>query len=200
MKTVQLVLNFQAYTYLEFSKFTGRICTKMENNPNFPTPMPSVAEMVRDNEAYLKAIKDQVPGDINSTLKVSQMRKHIAHGLKFWASYVVYISKNDVVMASTSGFEIKKESARPSKEFSVKQLKVSGSVELSIKSVKGSAYIWQYSPDPFNESSWVVAATTTLASTTVTGLQAGVKYWFQVALVIGEDQQPFCDPKMLHVV
>ncbi len=109
-------------------------------------------------------------------------------------------NNNDMVAAS-SGFSLKQATAITPKTFNATQGLLSGTVDL-VSPYAGShaAYVWEMVADPINQNTWTQLKVTNNTSYLVTGLTAGNKYWFRVKAIVHDDEQPYTDPHLVHVV
>lgn len=137
----------------------------------------------------------------NATSLIEEKRYRVERLLKVIAALVEYEADDNEALALRSGFEIKKDPvSRPSKTFGVEHGVSSGTVDLYIKAENRASYIWEYCVDPLRDEGWVRAGVTIAAKHHIKGLTPGLLYWFQVAVVTKDGQQPFSAPFPLRMI
>jgi len=199
MKEVRISLAFKKLSAVLVAVFGQAVYTAMFNNVSFPSTYPALSLLQAAVNNLVAKIALQHPGDKASTSAVNDAKRELNRVLKALSGYVEFESNTDQTKALTSGFSIVLARQAVASVFAAVQGLQSGSVEVSCPS-GGKSYFWQYTIDPIVASNWLVAAVTTQSSFTINGLTPGTKYWFRVALVTPEGQQPWSVPVMVHVV
>ena len=109
------------------------------------------------------------------------------NAFRILATYVDRKANGDETIISISGFNASKQpTAFQKPDLSAQNGSNTGSAKLVAKAVaKAGSYIWQYAKDsiPTDESGWIGGGITTQASTELTGLTVGARYYFRVAVV-----------------
>jgi hypothetical protein len=175
------------------------LLTSMTNNTHFSSPFPPLSDLQTAIDELNAANAASQSGVSGSGTAVNAAKRKLNRVLKAMAAYVEYVSDDDETVAVTSGFNFKQPTHSTPNVFMATQGVQSGTVDLSSPGI-GGAYAWEYTLDPIGTSAWLPAATTILANYTVTGLTPGLKYWFRVAAITNEGQQPFGNPIMVHVI
>jgi len=197
---IVVVLNMRGLSASEKLTFANRIMRSMTANPNFATPTPTLLilqAVIADLDLAITNWRKGAP------LLTSQLQDAVAElirTLKFMAAYVEYESHNDATKALSSGFTIKSESSHPATGFSGKNGNLSGSADLKTDAVRGAAFLWQQSKDPFSADSWTGDKITNHGKYTYTDCVPLTKMWFRVALIIDDVEQEFSDPISINIV
>jgi hypothetical protein len=201
MKTIHVVLNTRGLSMPEFAVYGQSIATALGKSSNFSNLYPKLATLqsaVDDLDAAIAAAHN---GDKASTAAMHAAEAELNRVLKALAAHVEYESDNSETVALSSGFSLRQPNQPAAHGFEVMYGLHSGTVDMKSPHQKNASYIWQYAADPIiKEADWQIAGITTQAGFTVKNLAAGNKYWFRVATVNKEGQQPFSDPIMLLVV
>ncbi|MES2513634.1 MAG: fibronectin type III domain-containing protein [Bacteroidota bacterium] len=197
MNQVKLVLHTEDMDPNGISVFANTIKMALTGNPNFPisqTYLPALATARADLQ---NAITAAVPSAINIKSKV----KKVVKMLLFIKANAEYEANDDELKASTSGFAIKQTAVAKPKVFKATQGQLSGTVNLESPFAGNRAsYVWETITDPIDQNTWQQVKVTNNASYTITGLTPGIKYWFRVKAIIKDEDQPYTDPHMVHVV
>ena len=201
MKNLVILLSFKKLSPANLGVFAKAILLAMTGNANFPNPYPALNLLQAAILALSNAVDAQIHGVPATTAAVTKAKRDLNRLLTALAAYVVYESDDDDVKALTSGFSLQGPPQAQSNTFTATQGVQSGTVDVDSPAIPGGgAFIFEHTADPLSTPNWIVDATTVYSSYTVTGLNPGTKYWFRVALVTTEGQQPFGDPIMVHVV
>jgi len=199
MITVLISRGFIKLKSVFLALFGQSVLTSMTNNTNFPTPFPPLSDLQTAINGLNDANAASQSGISGSGTAVNAAKRKLSRVLKAMAAYVEYVSDDDETVAITSGFNFKQPAHSTPNVFTATQGVQSGTVDLGSPAI-GGAYVWELTPDPIGISAWSSAGTTILANLTVTGLTPGTKYWFRVAAITNEGQQPFGNPIMVHVI
>ena len=100
-------------------------------------------------------------------------------------------------MVESAGFGWKKKGKPIIADLAAKQGTEAKTVNLRKKVTTGRkhvSYIWQMSLSLGETAHWDFCKFSTIASVTVSGLTSGVRYYFRVAIVIGEEMSEYSDP------
>lgn len=149
----------------------------------FPTPTPaltSVTTHVNDLEAAEAIAKTRVAGSVaQRDIKYAIVLEDV-HGLQAYVQILADAASNEegaIMIITASGFDLKMHGVREKPEISVKYGKLSGSVVVIAKAVKGSkSNEWEISD---NGTVWTGLPSTTKSRTTVTGLTPGALKYFR---------------------
>ena len=183
----KVALNFSRLTIPQKSEKAGTIITKMTNNPNYPNPVPTLAEVRAAADALSLAY--QAASDGGKSLKVSMHEREdeLSNSIVLLGSYVQSASSGDKEKILSSGFDVRKERTVSNEEMDVPE-NVSckggrdGEVKVSWDGVdKAKTYVVEMSSD--NGATWTSQGTPTKSKETVKGLTSGTIYWFRVAAI-----------------
>ncbi len=115
--------------------------------------------------------------------------------LKSLAAYVEGIANVNLITAESvalsSGMDVKDPGSHQPKEFNVKPTGNPGEVKMSTKFAARSTYIWQMTSDPSIVTGWATIGQATQANLIKKGLTSGARYYFRVATVGKEGQEPW---------
>jgi hypothetical protein len=198
MKTVKVIAYPIGLSDADLAIFSQSIYSYINGNINFGSLGAWLTQLSVANTKLNNALLAQKPGDKTSTSLLHAAAIEAKRILRALAANVEFISNNDEVIALSSGYSLKKPSLRDAKTFNAKQGIITGSVDLEINSYGTAAYMWEMSADPI--STWSQIEITVKSKTTVTGLVAGTKYWFRVAVITSKGKNDYTDPHMVHVI
>ena len=196
MKRVKLALNYKGLDDSGKVVFANAILQNMTANANYPNPSPTLLVLQTAIADLDASIKMQYPSNVSIKTKAMFLEK-VLYALK---GYIELECGDDEDKATSSGFSLKIATVHKPKVFSVKQGKVSGSVDLECAYKVRAAYVWEYINDPINQNTWQQFKITNTTNTTISGLVQGNKYWFRVKTIVKDQEQGYSDPYMVHVV
>ena len=194
------VLNLGGQTITEKMAFGNHILNGMSNNANFPSPFPAITILQQTLNDLLVAVSSAMPGNTTATATLHDKEYELERTLRALAAYVEYQSHDDATKVLSSGFSLKQSTSRSAPVFTATHGSLQGVADLITKAVAGAAYVWQRCSDPVTEAGWTDTQITNHANYSYAGLTTGAKYWFRVAVIINDEQQPFCDPVILVVL
>jgi hypothetical protein len=188
----------------EFDNKADSILIALTGNSNFPSPVPTLADLKTSLGDYQKALA--MPPGAPRDVAVKEKRAPLATLLDKLARNLELTPDVKDSMLATSGFELRKVPT-PSGEVvaapgnvRLKQTGVSGVVQVLCDAVdRASAYEMQYTLDP-NNGPWTDGGT--FASTRgvgITGLTRGKDYWARVRAVGTAGPGPWSDPATILV-
>ena len=200
MKTAKIVINFTTLSDGNLESKALSIIDAMTDNPNFPNPDPSLAEVNTAVTEYSSALagarsKDKVQVELKNIKRAALITV-----LKNLAAYVNYTSKGDRSIMASSGFDVSKDAKSAivmsaPKNFKIVSGENSGQAFLKVSGVKGiKTYAHQYTPDPLTDASVWQTKYVTTRYYTFEGLETAKKYWFRVAAIGSGDQIMYTDP------
>ena len=200
MKTPKIVISFTTLSDGNLESKALSIVDAMTDNPNFPTPDPTLAELNAAVTEYSTALagartKDKVQVELKNIKRAALIAV-----LKNLAAYVNFTSKGDRSIMASSGFDITKDvygsivMSAPN-NFKVVSGENPGEAFLKVSGIKGiKTYAYQYTADPLTDASVWVTKYVTTRSHTFEGLETAKKYWFRVAAIGSGDQIMYTDP------
>ncbi|MFA6562736.1 MAG: fibronectin type III domain-containing protein [Verrucomicrobiia bacterium] len=174
--------------------------TSMNNNPNFPTPKPTVVEFDAATGPYLT--DDALVTSLEGQLKIAINNRNDARPAAEAAiverrDYVQTASGGVAAIILTSGFEVAAKPGPaappvPPADFAATMGDHSGYVDLMWHAQRGRSFILQVCNDPMNDAGWRQVGVTNKSSFTAKGLTSGTKYWFRVCSLLGDAQSEWC--------
>ena len=205
MKNPRAIISFAKLSDSELESTALSIIDSMTNNANFPTPIPSIADVTAAVTEYsnaLAAAKNRGKAEV----ELKKMKKDaMIEVLVSLSTYVTFTANGNRNMIITSGFGITKNSKTPQamgtpKKFTITIGETNGEAVSTVGGVKGiKKYAHQYTPDPLSATSVWTSAFVSTRTYTFTGLDSGKKYWFRVAALGNGDQVKYTAPIALII-
>jgi hypothetical protein len=197
MKRIQLALNLRGLDPSGTELYANSVYMALSNNSNFT----GVAN-------YLPALNTGI-GDLHSALTAAQpsslaIKNKLLYLVKVLSAIKGIVELecgDDEEKALSSGFDLRRNHGNRPKNFDAQQGSVSGTVDL-VCPYAGSraAYVWELTTDISVAADWKLFKITNTASAQASGLNPGVKYWFRVKAIVHNEEQPYSDPHLVHVV
>ena len=204
MKKFKVLLNFIKYSVAEKLAFYRNIVAKLSNNPTFPNPDVSLADVKTALDSFEASIVAARDGGHTATSAMHDNEKAADTLFRHLAHYVDKIADGDETTLFSSGFQVSKQpNIRQKPSLAVSDGSRSGSVKLVAKAVENAkAYIWQCAKGalPTSDSDWLPLTTTTSAHYELDGLTVAVTHYFRVAAVTPSGITDFCAPVAKLVV
>jgi hypothetical protein len=185
MKKRRLRTGFGRFSDTGFLTFSKSVLQKMTDNPNFPTPQPTLVVVGGAIDDYDTALANAVDGNKQDTEIKNQKRAALDSILKQLASYVELVADDDEAVLLSSGFELIKtpEPAGPlgpAQNFRVEAVD-KGQLKLSCDANK-LAKIYKMGYRKAGETEWQ-EIDSTASRYLLTGLESGKEYICRVLLV-----------------
>ena len=184
---------------------THEIITSMTGNPNFPNPIPALADITAAATAYTTALSKAGTGNRIDVADKNAKRDVLIGQLRILCYSVNSIANGDAAMILSSGFDLSRDPqpvvlTRP-ENIKVENGVASGSLLVSVKAVKGAyAYFHEYTTDAtLAPGSWV-STTGTTSKMQFTNLQPGTIYYCRVGAVGTNNQLLYSDPVSRMVI
>ena len=158
--------------------FSQKVVQSMTGNPHFPTPTPTLADVITAIAAVQTAETSVLTG-LKGTAVVRNDRKAVLVTLMGELGHYVQKTadadpENSAAIILSSGFSLRKSNTRKPRTFAVKAGAVSGAVVVTAPlAARRASYEWQYSTDA--GKTWIEWAPSLRSHTTITGLPAGVQ-------------------------
>jgi hypothetical protein len=162
--------------------FAKSVATAMTNNPNFPSPNPTLAILEADIAA-LDAAEAAVLSRTKGATQTRDVKLATVHSdLQLERAYVQQVANanptNAAAIIESAGMHIKAVTLHTRSDILAKQGKVSGTAAIVAKAAGHRAsYEWQYSTD---QKVWTSAPVTLQSKTVIVGLAVGTNYSFRV--------------------
>ncbi|MFT3769065.1 MAG: fibronectin type III domain-containing protein [Minicystis sp.] len=163
--------------------FAKAVHDHMLNNPNFPSPSPTLDVFAADIAALADAeTKAATKAKGTAALRDARAKKvkdDLFHLLDYVQSIVEQQAtpKEGAAIIESAFMSVRKTSKRTRPPLAVKNTGVSGRVVAEAKAVDTVAtYYWEYSLD---QQTWTTVPETMRASTVISGLKAAQTYYFR---------------------
>jgi hypothetical protein len=165
--------------------------TKLTNNPNFPDPHPSLAEVTAAVDEVETAFGQVQSAKSEVTTRVAAQEiatKKLDSLLSRLGSYVESVAGSDNALIASAGMEIKGARSVATIPTAPQGLSAApgehdGEIILSWKTLPNAySYISEFSLDPATNS-WTQLGVATAASKAIGNLTSGKRHWFRVKAV-----------------
>ncbi|MFO0761383.1 MAG: hypothetical protein U0359_33200 [Byssovorax sp.] len=183
--------------------FATAVHDAMAKNPNFPAPVPPLADFKDDIDALADAETKAAMKTKGAAAARDAKKKRVLVGLWHERDYVQSIADDepdpaDAAAVIKSAFmEVRKPPVWNKSDLEARDGEVSGSVLLVAKAIgPRTTYFWQYSLD---QQAWTNAGETLRAKTTLTGLPAGHLCWFRFRALMPNGPVDYSQPVSLLV-
>lgn len=162
--------------------FAQRVTTAMTGNPAFPTPTPTLAEVMAGIAGLQVAQSAAMARTAGTVTARNDKKAALVALLQDLRGYVQKTAdadpENSAAIIQSAGLAVKKAPVLRPRVFSAVQGAVSGTVKLVTASAGHRAsYDWEYSIDA--GKTWVELPSSRQAKTSVTGLAAGTTVLFR---------------------
>jgi hypothetical protein len=169
----------------------------MTGNPNFATPIPTLAAFQTGINEFLAASSEADNGGSYDKAVKNQKRDALIELLHSLAAYVLFTAAgtdNPELVAKSSGFSVAK-TGTPSVLGAIENLQLkdgpnAGDLLVSFNTVVGArAFVYQYTDDEtLAEGSWRTEVGTS-RKVVLSGLQSGKKYFVRLIAIGAKDQK-----------
>jgi hypothetical protein len=165
--------------------YARRVVTDMTNNPFFPKPAPSLAEITSATNDLEAAEAQALKRAHGAAATRDDKRSALVAKLEALRGYVQNVADADSLNAATiitsASMSVRKASVHQQRVFTLQPGPVAGSVKARVPSAAPrAAYDWQYSGDA--GKTWIALPTTVQTRTTLSGLPPGT-YLFRFRVV-----------------
>jgi hypothetical protein len=152
------------------------IVARMQGNPSFPQPLPSLQTVSAAIDALEAAEGEALSRSRGSAAVREEKRVALISLFELLRAYVQSVSDADIdnsaAIIENAGMSIKRNRGGSKRSFAVKHGIVSGALKLSVPvAAQRACYEWEMSTD--GGKTWQPLPNTLKASTTVSGLQPG---------------------------
>ena len=172
---------------------TIKIQTAMTDNPDFPTPVPSVADYSSAVGAFILQLGKAGSRDVNAVAAKNARRKELINSTITLGTSVSLTANGDLEKLLSTALPLRKQAqpvvlAKPG-NFRCTNGINPGELDLKVDTMDGVAsFNFTYTVYPPTETSAWTTVTISKSSCTITGLESGKKYWFRVAAVGSKGQ------------
>jgi hypothetical protein len=172
---------------------------QMTDNTHFPTPDPALTTVQTAISAFDAALLQARTGNRQDIVMKNVKRDELVNLVHLLGNYVLFSSKGDAAVATSSGFRIAK-GPEPAPTITAPEAVTlaeglnPGELLLSFKKVPSArSYVYAYTADPLTADSEWQTQIGTIAKNTFTGLDSGKRYWCRVAAVGINKQMVYSD-------
>ena len=183
--------------------YANNIVQKLTNNPNIPTPVPTVAALaaaVNDLHAAETAALSRAKGSATVRNDKRTVLVSLLQQLRGTVQSVADATpENGAAIIESAGLTVRKIATRGKRAFAARTGALAGSAIVTAATAGPRAsYEWQYSTD--GGKTWVFAPATTQGKTTVAGLPAGTTVQFRYLAVTPKGGQGDWSPAVSLLV
>src|ERR1019366_8650593 len=167
---------------------TIKIQTAMTDNPDFPTPVPSVADYSSAVGAFILQLGKAGSRGVNAVAAKNARRKELINSTITLGTSVSLTANGDLEKLLSTALPLRKQAqpvvlAKPG-NFRCTNGINPGELDLKVDTMDGVAsFNFTYTVYPPTETSTWTIVTSSKSSCTITGLEPGKKYWFRVAAI-----------------
>ena len=166
--------------------FTNNVVQKVTNNPNFPTPTPSVAVLTAALDDLHSAETQALSRAKGAATVRNDKRTVLVSELQQLRGYVQGIAdatpENGAAIIESAGLAVRKIPTHPARSFAARPGALAGTAIVTATTAgPRSSYEWQYSTD--GGKTWLFAPATTQGKTTIAGLPSGTTVQFRYLTV-----------------
>ena len=178
---------------------SSEVVLAMTDNPNFPTPSPTVAEGSTIMGNFFTALGECKDGDRQKIAVKNQARKVLIDMLHKWGLYVLLESGEDVAKAMTSGYQVAKApSPAPPVTKPLAPVLESGInggeiVSKGKRQAGALVYLHQYATEAEMLAGHWASQPCSKATCVLSNLTPGVLYYCRIAIVARKEQLVYSD-------
>jgi hypothetical protein len=191
----------------ELLTYATHVVTKMTGNLFFPSPTPTLAKVSTATNNLSIAYNAALGAGPTQTAVVNQNRELLELLMTSLGYYVESIA-NDPANATTgpeaiilsAGFEIKQTTPRQKQVFSIEHGELSGSIVLLATGLDFGSHDWQYSLQDTQPVVWISVASTTKATTTISNLEVGKRYYVRHRAILKDGPTDWEDALNIVVI
>ena len=199
MSTTKVLIGFSNYKDTDLDQKAQHILQCMTGNVNFPSPLPTLADLQTVITAYSNALGKAVDGTRQDTALKNQARAALEDLLRNLGMYVQMNSHNDPAIMLSSGFDISKTPAPvgvlPKPDgFGITVNESKGSMDVYLNAINGAkSYQYEFTETPVTPTNIWHVQTDTSTYITITNLQSGKEYAFRVCGIGSDPARVYSD-------
>jgi len=177
--------------------YTQTVVTAMTNNPYFATPSPALTEVSAAGTALQAAETTAATRVKGAAVVRNDKLEALVTLLRQLQGYVQKTAdadpENGAAIIQSAGLRVRKTPVRKPRVFEAKPGAVSGSIEvIAATAARRASYEWQYSTD--GGKTWIEAAPSLRAKTTITGLPVASSVQFRYRSVTKAGPSDWAQP------
>src|SRR3954470_7262073 len=140
----KLRTNFSRYTDSGVAEKTQRIIDSMNDNPNYPAPVPALTDVQSLVDSYISALANLGKTGRQGTIIKNQLRESLEELLRTLALYVQVVGGNNLAILESSGYSLQTGKGGPigilpkPSDFQVNPGPVPGSAKPSFDPIEGA--------------------------------------------------------------
>lgn len=195
-----LAKNIRGLNASKLADKTRFVEERMNLNPAFPTPTPTLAAIATARQALETAGTAAKDGGRTATAIRRAGQRELSLLLNQLAGYVSSIAEGNELAILSSGFDVKRSGTPAGDPEAPKGLlaKISafkGRVDLRWDPVREAVayHILISATEPTDETSWQLAGVSSKANHKVIALESGKTYWFRVVAIGTNGMGPLSD-------
>jgi len=196
----KLRTNFSRYTDSGVAEKTQRIIDSMNDNPNYPAPVPALTDVQSLVDSYNNALANLGRTGQQGTLIKNQLRDSLEELLRTLALYVQVQGGSNLAILQSSGYDLQKGRGGPigilpkPSDFKVIPGPVPGSAKPSFEPIDGAnTYLFQYADASVTDSTVWQSEYSGKSSHIIEGLTSGNRYAFRVCGIGTDPTRVFSD-------
>ena len=202
MNNFKVIIGFSNSTDVDFMATSDHIYSSMKYNTSFPSPLPTVPDMLILNDAFREALSkaDRGKGGVQATTIKNKARLNLEEALQDWGMYVETTAKNDEVKLISSGFSIKAERTPGTATVAPVNLKAkdgqhSGECVVKFKGASNALmYTLRYKNNANPSENWVETVAFTKSTYTIANQPRAIELAIEVMAMNGHGESDWSDP------
>jgi hypothetical protein len=205
MATVKIIISYARLKDDELDTKSQVIINGMTGNPNFATPVPTLADVTTARTNYVAALTAAQQGGKQETATKNQTRKALEDILRLLGLYVQANCQNSETIALSSGFDIQRAPgpigvlAKP-ESFVAESGPTTGTMEVSCDRITGArSYVFETTAAPVTDASVWTSRFATSKAYVFDSLTPGKQYAFRMAGIGADPMLVYSDVLLRYV-
>ena len=198
MKKSKIKSHFATFSDAELEARSFGIIAAMTGNTHFPEPSPTLEDLNNSLKLFSDALALAKTGDRVKAVYKNHLRDNLDALLTRLANYCSFIAQGDRFILASSGFSLNAETSAPKtlgapENFSVEIGRQTGEALAFVNSVANAkAYLFRWGIAPIANDTWLHTIHSK-PRLTITGLQPGTAYSFQIGVAGTKGQLVYTD-------
>lgn len=201
MTNLRITNGFDKLSESELETRARSILSAMTSNAAFPTPKPTLPEMLTAINDYTEALALAEEGSSNDKALKDLKKTELIDMLHQLGNYVLYQSAGNFYTAQSSKFNIAKTSRTPAPDVTSATGQTladgpnKGELDFRFKPVPGAkSYVYQWTVGDITENSVWQSQGGTVSRTRFSGLPSGQRVWCRVMAIGRNGQMVYSEP------
>jgi hypothetical protein len=207
MKSPIIVRTYRSLADANLEAFARSVISSMTGNAYFPTPTPSITDLVTATDAFEAALAVATTGTPFNKAEKNEKKKDLLQVLDDLTLYIMFTAKFNAIILASTGFKISQVQPTPSPDptkpqnLRVRLGDMPGQLFLDWdRGLGAKMFMYQYAVGTLNESTqWITPQVGTRCSYLFTGLPSGQRVWLRVLVIGAEGQEVASDPVSMIV-